>query len=368
MRDPKRVLQVFASLNRGGAETALMTYYRKIDRTRLQYDFVTHSDQLGDFEAEIVSLGGRVHRVPRLTPFNLYRYAAAWRQLLSQHQDFIAVHGHYYSISSVYLTIAKLRGFRTIAHAHNKVPGVRGAAIKVLNAPLRIIADVLLACSADAGEFLFGSKAQRSGRVAILRNAIDAKRFDYSVVTRERVRRELGVENVLLVGNVGSLTRQKNHRFLLEILVEMRRRRPDATLLLVGRGALEQEIRTRVDELKLNNHVRFLGSRDDVAEILQAVDVFCFPSLFEGLGIAAVEAQAAGLPTVVSDRVPSEAALTDLVTGISLGRSAADWASVIIREAENRPRRSTLEEVRRAGYDIDLCTAELESLYLGHGG
>lgn len=360
-----RVLQVFASLDRGGAETATLNYYRTIDRSLLQYDFATHSDRPGEYEAEIRSLGGTIHRVPRLTSRNLRQYVMAWWHLLASHPEYVAIHGHYYTLSALYLAVAKTRGFRVIAHAHSSVPGWRGLLIKAFNLPLRYFANETLACSSSAGDFLFGRYAGRKRRTVILRNAIDAAKYEYNPTMRHKMRESLGVADKFVVAHVGRFDPVKNHAFLLDVFLEVKRINSQAVLLLVGKGNLKSELQEAAAHLGIGDDVKFLGSRPDVHEMLQAADVFCFPSLYEGLGIAAIEAQASGLPTIISDRLPKELRITDLVQAVSLDSPPAHWAKIVTEAPRGTfQRRSTLKDVQGAGYDIAQNVDELLRIYL----
>lgn len=366
--EPIRVLQVFASLDRGGAETSVMNYYRHVRRDRVQFDFVVHTPSRGAYEREIEALGGHIYRLPRLRWTNLIAYSRAWRDLLRSHQEVSIVHGHFFTISSVYLSIAKSLGFATVAHSHASVPGLKGRTIRLVNMRLSRHADLLTACSAAAGTYLYGARATDSRGVVIVKNAIDLERFQYEPATRTRIRGELGIADKFVLGHVGRFEAAKNHQFVLEIFEMVHRQNKESVLVLVGEGSLRRQIEREVDTRGLSGCVVFTGARGDVDSLLQAMDVFLFPSTHEGLGIAAVEAQAAGLPTLVSDAIPHDAHVTDVIESLPLDAPVETWASAILRHAGAKIRVSPLDEIASAGYDIEREAPRLERLYLSLAG
>ena len=220
----------------------------------------------------------------------------------------------------------------------------------------------LYACGEEAGRWMFHGHP-----FSVLNNAIDSAAFQYNEKTRRQYRDELGIlEHTLLVGHVGRFMQAKNHMFLLDIFCALLKRQPDSKLLLVGQGELEPAVREKAEALDISDKVVFAGVRDDVYCLYQAMDVFVFPSLFEGLGIVAVEAQAAGLPCVVSDHVPAECKKTrDLVKFFSLEAGADRWAEEILRLAKTQ-RRDTTAEIRENGYDIQENAEKLQQFYLDH--
>lgn len=361
---PIRVLQVFASLDRGGAETAIMAYYRLIDRERIQFDFAVHTSRRGAYEDEAEALGGHVYRLPRLRGLNLVAYRRAWRKLLDSHPDISVVHGHFFTISSLYLPIASRVGVRTIGHSHNDVPGFKGLLIRLLNRSLPRKVDLMAACSTDAARFFYGTKLVRQGDVIVINNAIDVDKFRFDSAVRTAMRRDLRIEGKFVLGHVGRFEYSKNHFFLLEIFAEVHRRDSDSVLLLVGDGSRRTALEERVAELDLVGNVIFTGVRADVEHLLQAMDVFVFPSLYEGLGIVAVEAQASGLPTIVSDQLPRDIEVTALLETLPLTAGTGEWASAILDHRECQTRSSPVAEISRGGFDITREVGKLERLYL----
>lgn len=361
-----RVLQVFAQMNRGGAESMIMNLYRNIDRSKLQFDFVVHTDKKCAFDDEIQLLGGKIYRVPVYKGTNHFTYKKCWNTLLHEHPEYKIIHGHVRSTAAIYLKIAKNYGLMTIAHSHSTSSGTGLSAIakNILQYPIRYTADYLFACSAFAGTWLFGEKACKKDNFFILNNAIDAKQFIYDEGKRNDKRREYQIEDKFVIGHVGRFQAPKNHEFLIDIFKIVHDQNNNAVLLLVGDGNLRLTIEKKVDCLGLTDNVIFTGVRSDIPELMQAMDVFVFPSLYEGLGIVAVEAQAAGLHCIVADTIAKEAYMTDLIETVSLKESADDWASKILKYIDGYKRRNTYGQINLSGYDIGETTQWIEKFYL----
>lgn len=355
-----RVLHVIGVMDRGGAETMIMNLYRAIDRSRFQFGFVVHTQAEGAYDREIRALGGAIYHCPRFTGKNYRAYRDWWRSFLAQEgQAYEIVHGHIGSTAPIYLDCARRAGKHTIAHSHNTNGKVNAKEIlyRLLSARVRGRAEHYLACSVPAGIDRFG----KGIRFSVWNNAIQAERYTYSEETRTHLRDQLQIGGALLVGHVGRFAPQKNHSFLLEIFAEIRAK-TDAKLLLVGDGPLRGEIEEKAAALGLREDVIFTGVRSDVDALMQAMDVFVFPSFYEGLPVTMVEAQAAGLPCLISDGVPKETILTDLVRWLPLSAGARAWAQKAL-ELGRWGRRDTLAEIRARGFDIADSTRKLETYY-----
>lgn len=363
---PIRVLQVFAHMNRGGAESMIMNLYRSIDRSRVQFDFVVHTEKKCAFDEEISQLGGRIFSVPQYRGRNHSQYYKCWKAFFSDHPEYKIVHGHMRSTASIYLNIARSKGLFTIAHSHSTSSGTGFGAIakNILQYPIRYRADYFFACSQDAGEWLFGKKVCKSDRFKIMNNAIDAKRFAYDEKTRIAMRKELGIEDRFIIGHVGRIDKPKNHKFLIDIFNETHKKNAQALLLIVGDGALRSEIEEQVCSMGLSQHVLFTGIRSDISNLLQAMDVFVFPSIYEGLPVALVEAQASGLRCFVSDRITKAIGITELVEFISLDCSKEYWAKKVLSVNDKGHRRNTYDDISKAGYDVRENADWLEKFYV----
>lgn len=365
---PVRVLNVLGTTNLGGAESRVMELYRAMDREKVQFDFLVHTDAEGQYSEEIRRLGGRIYSIPRFKVFNILTYKKALRSFFAKHSEYAAVQGHMTSTASIYLPIAKKAGIPvTIAHARSAGvdKGAKGIATRIIRYPLKYRADYCFTCSAEAAEAVYGRKWIEKGKVWTIPNAIDAERFAYNPAVRAEVRAELGVEDKFVIGHVGRFGFMKNHGYLVDIFAELCRMRDDAAMVLIGKGELEEEIRAKVSASGLSDKVIFLGNRFDVERYYQAFDYFVFPSVFEGLPGSVVEAQAAGLHCLVSDQVTKEAALTALVTCRSIAGPAADWANEIM---ENAKMALVREDMRAAiaekNFDVHGQAAKMEAFYI----
>ena len=364
MNEPIRVLQVVAKMNRAGTETMLMNYYRHIDRERVQFDFAVCTNEKCDYEDEIISLGGKIFRYPRYTGKNHFRYNKWWTQLFDQHPEYRIIHGHIGSTAAIYLGMAKKRGLYTIAHSHGtKEPlSIRSLLYGFLSYRTRYIADWFFGCSMQAIIDRYGKKIALSNRAQVLNNAIDAKAYVYNEEVRREVRDELNLpNNLLVIGTIGRLTRQKNPTMILKIIKDLKEKGKEFRFIWVGVGELQENIDNEIKKKGLQSEVMMLGLRNDVPRILQAMDVFIFPSIWEGLGIVAVEAQAAGLPTLCSDKVPSEAKVTNLCKFISID-STEPWIEEIEKET-GRIRIVTTEDIISNKFDICNQSSWLQNFY-----
>lgn len=362
--EPIRVLQVLASLDRGGAESMIMNIYRAIDRSKIQFDFVVN-EQISKyaFEAEIEKLGGRVYRIPRYTIVNYFSYKKAWGRLLSTHPEWKIIHGHHTSPAFIYLKVANTFNRVTIAHSHTAggEKTIRSRTKAIMRYPLRYIADYLFACSSSASQWMFGTY---SDSALIINNAIDTPGYIYNDIVRRQKRIEFNIESgAFVIGHVGSFQKVKNHSYLLQIFKRIHDALPSAKLMLIGDGGLRTELENTVKLLELQNSVIFTGIRSDVPQLLQAMDVFIFPSISEGLPVTLIEAQASGLPCLVSDAITKEVAVTDLVDFVSLSESPEIWAEKALAFVEGYERRNTQADIIKAGYDVKEVAELLEDFY-----
>lgn len=357
-QEPKRILQVVTYMGRGGIETMLMNYYRHIDRSKVQFDFLVHRDFRADFDDEIEALGGRIYHVPPMNPLKV-SYRRALDDFFRTH-PYKIVHCHLNYKSGVVLAAAKKAGIPVrVAHAHtaSMSDGFSKLARIVMKPLIPRTATHYLACGKAAGDAIFGGKSY-----GIIPNAIDAAALRFRREVRQRMRGELGLESTFTVIHVGRFGEEKNHCFLIDAFAEVLKQEPAAKLLLVGDGAMRPEIEAKAARILPEGSVRFLGVRKDVADLLQAADVFVFPSIFEGLPVTMIEAQAAGLPCVKSNTITDECVVTDLVTSLPITDPTL-WAEEILKKRDI-PRRDQLTAIRASGYDIVTAANKLERFYL----
>ena len=362
-----RVLHSVSNMARAGIETMLMNYYREMDRSMIQFDFLANKPDPGEYDEEIRRMGGRVFVSPGLNPLRYPLYKRFVSDLIAGNPEIRIVHAHNEAMGYYALRSAKSAGIRVrIAHAHNT------RIIKDYKYPLKAVCRRLLpgaatdfwSCGRDAGIYYFGKERWKESGV-ILRNAVDVPKFAFSEETRRRLRRSAGLENSFVIGHVGRFNVQKNHGRLLDVFAETAKAVPDAALVLIGVGELETAAKEKVRALRLEDKVLFLGQMSNVNEWYQAMDCFVLPSLFEGLPVVGVEAQAAGLPCFFSDRVTDEILISPDARRISLEAPDAEWAERIAESGRAEKDRSAgADLVRRAGYDIRAEARRLQDLYL----
>lgn len=365
--EPVRVLHILQRMEAGGTQALLMNIYRKIDRTKLQFDFLVEYSEKQFYDDEITAMGGHVYYTSIREDYNVFKFRHQLKKFFKEHKEYKVVHVHAYTIGFLCLDIIKKAGIPVrIAHSHNNetVHDAKWLIKLCMQKLYTINATDLFACSQEAGEYLFKNK-----KFKVLKNAIDSSRFIADNDKRQVARHELGIENNFVVGHVGRLHPQKNHTFLLEVFNEIKKLRADAVLILVGSGPLKEEIENKVRSLGLEKDVVFLGNRKDMDYIYQATDVCIFPSLFEGLGIVAIEAQAAGIPVICSDGFPKEACVTPLYKKMELSKSPILWAKAAIGMAENEYCHKNMKKyIVKSGFDMDETAVKMQSYYLEKSG
>ncbi len=362
-----RVLHSVSNMARAGIETMLMNYYRQIDRSVVQFDFLANKPEPGEYDEEIREMGGRVFVSPGLNPLHFPQYRRFVAEILASDPDIAIVHAHNEAMGYYALKSAKDAGIRTrIAHAHNT------QIIRDYKYPLKLVCKQLLpgaatdywSCGRDAGIYYYGEKRWNESGF-ILPNAIDVEKFAFRQEERDALRRKYGVTDRLVIGHVGRFNVQKNHSRLLDIFAEVLKAAPEATLALIGTGELEEAVEEKARTLGLRDRVLFLGQMADVSGWYQAMDCFVLPSLFEGLPVVGIEAQAAGLPCVFSERVTDEILLSPGARRLSLESGDAEWAGEILAAARTATdRESGADAVRQAGYDIRAEAGKLQEIYL----
>lgn len=358
-QSPIRVLHIVTHMNRGGLETMIMNYYRSIDKSKVQFDFLVHREQRADYDDEIETLGGKIYRLPILNPLSNH-YLKSIDNFFKEHKEYKIVHSHLDCLSSIPLKYAKKNGVPfTIAHSHNSSQDKNLKYIIKLMAKRKIskYADELFACSKEAGQWMFNTD-----NFITLNNAINSKEYSYNEKKSKDLKEALGLSNKFVIGHVGRFFKQKNHTFIIDIFKELSQINEDAVLMLVGGGELEEEIKNKVDELGLSNKVLFLGVRDDIPDLMQVMDVFLLPSLYEGLPLVLVEAQAAGLKCVISDTISSESIITNNVKIMRLEDSINEW-SKCVNNFSNYIRSNTIEDIKRSKFDIEVNVKWLQDYY-----
>lgn len=362
MAEPIRILHIVGAMYPGGMENFIMNLYREIDREQFQFDFVVHLRKENDYKEAIEALGGRVYEIPRLTGHPVKSLISLYRLIRTNHYPIVIRHTAN-ALVAVQLLAARLAGARTVCHSHNETdPGIR---IHRLTKPLlRWTANRRLACSRGAGEWMYGGMDYR-----IIHNAIPIEKFSYSQEKAERINREFGLEGKTVYGHIANFIASKNHSFLLEVFARIRTKDPKAVLICLGDGQLRPEIEEKIRQLGLTNEVILAGSRPDACDFMSRFDLLLFPSLFEGLPLTLIEAQAAGLPQLISSNITEDVILTEgLVYSKSLEEDAESWALEAtdlvqrFREGRGSHRECQREAIRQAGYD----SRQLAEWYQGY--
>lgn len=366
INSPIRIAHIIGKWIGGGVESVVMNYYRNIDKSKIQFDFICDNDSTNIPQEEIESMGGKVILIP---PYQkVFKYQKELKKVLKE-GNYKIVHSHINALSVFPLRAAKKAGVPVrIAHSHsttNKKEWKKNLLKMALKPFSKVYATDYFACTAHAGRWLFGDKEFDKGNVYVLNNAIDLDKFKYDEEIRKAKRQELNVDdNTLVIGHAGRFVAQKNHEFVIDVFNEVHKQNENTKLMLVGKGPLEEHIKEKVNQYGLKEAVMFLGQRpEDIHELYQAMDVFIFPSLYEGLGMVAIEAQCAGLKCVCSTEVPEKAKVTDNAEFISLDESVEVWAKSTLENCVNDNRRDHKDEIASLGYDIRTEVSKLENKY-----
>ena len=344
----KRVLHVFVRLNRGGAESRTMDIYKNIDREKVQFDFLLHTPDICDYEEEAASMGARVFRLPRFTGKNFFAYRKAWRSFLAECDAYDVIHIHVTNFAFAFLSLLKNIPMR-IAHARSASDNsvLKRMLVRLTRPQILKNCTHYLAVSRKAANFVFG---RDTTDVTVVPNAVEARAFAYDVELRQQMREELKLVDSFVVGHVGRMSVEKNHVYLLQAMKILQAECSKAVLLLVGDGPLCAALKEQAAQMGVR--IQFAGVRSDVPALMQAMDVFALPSFFEGMPGVVIEAQAAGLPCVISDRVTKECSLIpSLVTFLPIGLLDVNKWSHALESARRINRENTYDIIKSIGYD-----------------
>ncbi|MFC4620073.1 glycosyltransferase family 1 protein [Camelliibacillus cellulosilyticus] len=370
---PARVLHVVSAMNRGGAETLLMNVYRQLDRRTVQFDFVSHRQEACDYDEEIEALGGKVYRIQSLGEQGFFSYIRQLRRIMRQ-ESYVAVHAHTDYQVGMPTIAARLCGIhRRICHAHTDHwplgDGWKQRTLLLsLQGLIKLFATDCCACSEEAARFLFGRAKVRSGAVRVLKNAIDVERYITRIEeNRLAVRKEWRLPaDTKIIGHIGHLSKVKNHMLMLKVMERLLAEDEHIYAIFVGDGPLRKEIEHEARRLRIHEHLLFLGVRADIPRILKGLDVFLFPSFHEGFGMAAVEAQGAGVPVIASDRVPTSTDIgLGLISYVGLDEDIGIWVRAIKNAFHvNRPDTKEIHDrFLKQGYDIHEALPNWLALY-----
>lgn len=361
-----RVLHVVTRMDRAGLENRLMDLYRNIDRSCVQFDFYTCSDKKGFYDEEVLKLGGKIYYSSRFRVKDMFKIPYRFKDFLLDHPEYTIVHCHLNQWCGLVLKGAKMAGVPIrIAHSRTALGkfNVKNAVKNVVKISVNKYCTHKMSVSEKAAIWLFGKRSVKKGEVYILPNAIDVSQYAFNRVIRNEYRNRLRVDDeTLVVIHVGNIRPEKNHRYLVDVFGALKALRANSKLVLVGSDYMNGQIQEYVRKRKLEHDVIMLGSRSDVSFLLQAGDVFVFPSVYEGFPGAVMEAQAAGLPCIISDSITSEVCITKTVLQLSIKSKPEVWANAILEcyWNHNHQRKVDLENSR---YNVKKCADELLKYY-----
>lgn len=360
----RRILQISFDMSRGGAETLIMNIYRNIDRSKIQFDFLLHNKKKSAYEDEITALGGRIYRIPRFLGYNKLSYDKNLEAFLLEHPEYTIIHDHLMDSATETFKIAKKLGRKTISHSHitqNKL-SLDSFIRFFFRKDIYKVSDYRMACSNDAGRWLYRGKAD----FIVLKNGIETEKFSFSFENRRKTRKALGLkETDLVIGTIGRCVEQKNQKRALEIFRDLHKKNVNSKLVLVGEGPLEKDLKSQAKKSGVETAVVFTGSIKNTNEMYSAFDCFLFPSLYEGLGIVLIEAQANGLPCIISSNIPKDVdVINPLIHRVGLKDDNDVWVETIqeSRPLEDRTKAPSL--IKKAGYDIKDVAEYIENFYM----
>ena len=365
----KKVLVFGITENPGGVESVIMNYYRHLDRSKVQFDFLCNTEKPVAYEEEIKELGGTIYRVTARS-INRSKFKEDMNKFFLEHaQEYSTIWVNICSLANIdYLKYAKKFGIKyRIIHSHNSQnmdSKLRMLLHKANKCIISKYATDFWSCSEDSSKWFYSEKIIKSNKYLLVNNAIDTEKFKFNDEIRRKYRKKMNLENKFVIGNVGRFHFQKNHEFLIDIFKEISKKQENAYLLLVGQGEEENKIKNKVESMNLKDKVAFLGIRNDVDSLLQAMDAFLFPSLFEGLPLALIETQANGINIyAASEGIPTKAKMVDNFYFMSLKDSPEVWADKIL---ENKNKARELENpkiIEKMGYSIEHESKRLQKYF-----
>lgn len=361
-KSPVRILHAVPSLGlANGVAAVVMNWYREIDRSKVQFDFLVCYEREKSYESEIKKLGGRVYTMPSPRRRPLGFLASAYK--IFKEGNYSVFHSHVTQYNFLFFPLARIYGVKKIIlHSHNPKYSdskIKGFFAGLMLACVKNMADVKAACSEKAGDFLFGKNA----KYEILNNAVDCKKFAFNSHKRAEIRAKLGLgESDLVLGHIGRFCEQKNQLFLLDVFAELLKRRPDCKLIMAGMGPLEQATKEKAKSLGMEKNTLFMGVYDKPEDLYRAMDIFVLPSLYEGFGLVAAEAQACGLPCFISDEVPDNVHIIHTFK-ISLKNSPARWADIILANTKTFIRKDESLTIEQAGFGVKSIINKLNDFY-----
>lgn len=358
---PIRILQIVPNMQAGGIETWLMNIYRTLDPSKIQFDFLVHYSQRFFYDDEIEQLGGRIYRLTVRNDSNIIKYVKDLYVFFKNHKEYKVIHSHMPSLAFLFLGMARIHHVPVrISHSHNSDfnKNWKGYFGHLLSRLAKINATDLFSCSMLAGEYLYGKSSFN-----IMHLAINIDKYSFNEDLRTKVRKELNIKDEFVIGHVGRFNYQKNHAFVLKILAGVLKVQPQSKLMLVGNGELATEIKQEVINMHMEDKVLFLGERNDLDKLYQAMDVFILPSFFEGLPVVGIEAQAAGLKSLVADTITKELQITETIEYLRIDKGVDSWVDSISKTKINYNRKCSYVKLTQAGYNIQQESKLIMNVY-----
>ena len=356
----KRILHIVGAMYPGGMENFIMNLYEKIDREKYQFDFVVHLQKENDYKEQIEKLGGRIYEVPRLTKDPIGSLSKLYR-IIRENKYPIVIRHTANALIAPQLLVAKLAGAKTICHSHNETDP-QTSLHKVGKILMKLVADRRLACSPNAGKWMFDQQ-----KFEVIHNAINVDKFCYEKEKADRIYKEFQLEGKHVYGHIANFIESKNHMFLIDVFKEIAERDEKAIFFCLGEGDLRAKIEDKIRQLKLEDRVILTGIRHDAQDFMSAMDVLIFPSFFEGLPLTLIEAQIAGLPSLISDTITKEVEVTEgLVFMESIQKEPTYWAEraiALLEQTEGKERLCQRKSIQDAGYDIDMLVKWYEKYF-----
>lgn len=365
--EPIRILHLLHGMNRGGAENAIMNYYRHIDRQLIQFDFLVTADEKCDFDDEILSMGGRIYKIPSLKLSQIFDYIKAVISFFQSHKEYKIIHSHTSSKSVIPLFIAKRLGVPVrLCHSHATEygKGIRGLEQRILKPFLKKVSTQRCACGEKAAIWLYGRSAYKKGEILLLKNVIEARKHDYNPLIRKEFREKYDIEDdVLVIGHTARFNWIKNHAFDLHLLAYLKHKAIRAKLLWVGDGELRKVLEEQACQMDLLDDIIFTGLVNNVCDYEQMMDAFILPSFNEGLPVSVIEAQVSGLQCFVTDTIDKSCDLTGNVHYLSLEIGAEKWGDEILKYS-SLERKSQMDIVTKEGYNAEVSALNLQNYYI----
>lgn len=365
---PVKVLHYIPGFDLGGIESRLLDWYRNIDRTKVQFDVLILTDLDNELVREIQALGGNVYKISNFSFKTIIKFMKDIKKFFSENNDYSVVHCHSLTTGYFILKEAKKYGISSrIIHSRTTSLNSEEKFLFVKNQMKNktpSFATDYFACSQEAGKWAFNKKKLQSSKFMVINNGIEIKKFIFNLEKRKQLRGKLKIENSFIIGNVARFTSSKNHEFILKVFSEVLKKDETSKLMFIGEGPTEKKIKQIANEMGILDHILFLGRKNNVEDYMQCMDLFLFPSHFEGFGTVAVEAQAAGLPCVVSEGVPKSVDITNLIEHLPLAKEPAEWAKYILKFRDGYERENMYNEITQGGFNAETIAKWLENFYL----